>query len=516
MDIEAVPVQGRSSGQLCFLVLFSEPPDVQRGPEQPPPTLPRREADRQIAHLERELASTQQYLQAVIEDQSAANEELQAANEEILSSNEELQSLNEELETAKEELQSSNEELNTLNEELQNRNLELDLLGDDLINLLSSLHIPVVLLSPDLRLRRFTPAAARLMNLLPADVNRPLNDIRPNFDLPSLEVAILEAIETVTLIEREVQDRQGCWYSLRIRPYKTRDNRIDGAVMVLVDVDALKRGAVEVAEARDFADAIIETVREPLLVLDAELRVERANRNFYDSFRVRREETEGRLLKDLGNGQWNVPELREALRSILADDHEIQDFEVEREIPADRPPDDGAQCPPGAAGRSRSGEDPGRHRGPDGGQASGGGARPAGPPGRGGQPAQGRVPGHGLTRAARPLERHGRVGPRAGGGPGGRGDPRPRAGGDRSQRPGAGAAHRGSPGRRPDHDGEAAPVSSRDRPAAGGRGGRRDRARGGRRQGRRPRARARRRASTPSWAIRTACSRSPGTCSRTP
>jgi two-component system CheB/CheR fusion protein len=146
-------------------------------------------------------------------------------------------------------------------------------------------------------------------------------------------VAILEAIETVTLVEREVQDLQGTWYSLRIRPYKTRDHRIDGAVMVLVDIDALKRGAVEVAQARDFADAIIETVREPLLVLDAELRVERANRTFYDSFRVRREETEGRFFNDLGNGQWDVPALREALQSILADDREIQSFEVEREFP---------------------------------------------------------------------------------------------------------------------------------------------------------------------------------------
>ncbi len=335
VDIEAVPVQARSAGKLCFLVLFAEtpPPGVQPEPAQPSSSLPRREADRQIAQLEQELATTQQYLQAVIDDQSTANEELQAANEEILSSNEELQSLNEELETAKEELQSGNEELSTLNEELQNRNLELGQLGDDLVNLFAGLYIPVVLLSPDLRLRRFTPAAARLMNLLPADVNRPLSDIRPNFDLPSLEAVILEAIETITLIEREVQDRQGCWYSLRIRPYKTRDNRIDGAVMVLVDIDALKRGAAEVAEARDFADAIIETVREPLLVLDGELRVERANRTFYDTFLVRREETEGRFLDDLGNRQWGLPALRGALRSILVENRELQGFEVEHEFP---------------------------------------------------------------------------------------------------------------------------------------------------------------------------------------
>jgi two-component system, chemotaxis family, CheB/CheR fusion protein len=340
VDIEAVPVQARAAGKLCFLVLFAETPatTIQPEPAQILPSLPRRETDRQIDQLERELATTQQYLQAVIEDQGTANEELQGANEEILSSNEELQSLNEELETAKEELQSGNEELSTLNEELQNRNLELGQLGDDLVNLFAGLHIPVVLLSPDLRLRRFTPAAARLMNLLPADVNRPLSDIRPNFDLPSLEVVILEAMETVTLIEREVQDRQGCWYSLRIRPYKTRDNRIDGAVMVLVDIDALKRAAAEVAEARDFADAIIETVREPLLVLDGELRVERANRNFYDTFRVGREETEGRFLYELGNRQWSIPALREALRSILAGDRptekrELQSFEVEHEFP---------------------------------------------------------------------------------------------------------------------------------------------------------------------------------------
>ncbi len=340
VDMEAVPVQARAAGKLCFLVLFVETPAASPQPEaaQPPPSLPRREADRQIAHLEQELATTQQYLQAVIEDQSADNEELQAANEEVLSSNEELQSLNEELETAKEELQSGNEELSTLNEELQNRNLELGQLGDDLVNLFSGLHIPVVLLSPDLRLRRFTPAAARLMNLLPTDVNRPLNDIRPNFDLPSLEVALLEAIATVTLIEREVQDRDGCWYSLRIRPYKTRDNRIDGALMVLVDINDLKRGAVQVAEARDFADAIIETVREPLLVLNGELRVERANRTFCDTFRVRREKTEGRFLYDLGNRQWDIPALRQALESILAEDRpvanrELQCFEVEHEFP---------------------------------------------------------------------------------------------------------------------------------------------------------------------------------------
>jgi two-component system CheB/CheR fusion protein len=335
VDIEVVPVQRRSSAPLCFLVLFFETPVPVQAPADArasAPGMPRREADRQVARLEQELATTQQYLQAVIEDQSSANEELQASNEEILSSNEELQSLNEELESAKEELQSGNEELTTLNEELQNRNAELGLLGDDLVNLLAGLHIPVLLLSSELCLRRFTPAAAKLMNLLPSDVNRPLGEIRPNFDFPGLQECIREAIDSITVIEREVQDRQGTWYSLRIRPYKTRDNRIDGAVVALVDVDALKRGAAEIAEARDFADAIIETVQEPLLVMDAELRVERANYAFYDCFQVGRQETEGRLLFELGNRQWDVPALRAALQASLADDRRV-DFEIERDFP---------------------------------------------------------------------------------------------------------------------------------------------------------------------------------------
>ncbi|HJX29608.1 MAG TPA: chemotaxis protein CheB [Thermoanaerobaculia bacterium] len=341
VDVEVIPIQRRSSVQICFLVLFFESRAGEMGVEmaqasqdgpQSVPKLPRRETDRQIARLEQELATTQQYLEAVIEDQSAANEELQVSNEEILSSNEELQSLNEELESAKEELQSGNEELITLNEELQNRNAELGQLGDDLINLLTGLHIPVLLLSSELRLRRFTPVAAKLMNLLPSDVDRPLAEVRPNFDLPDLQTWVLEAIDTVSAIEREVQDRQGTWYSLRIRPYKTRDNRIEGALLALVDIDALKRAAAEITEARDFADAIVETVQEPLLVLDAELRVERANRAFYDCFQVGRKETEEWFLYDLGNRQWDVPALRAALQSPLGDHHGI-DLEIEHEFP---------------------------------------------------------------------------------------------------------------------------------------------------------------------------------------
>jgi two-component system CheB/CheR fusion protein len=185
--------------------------------------------------LRQELAASREYLQAIIQDLEAANEELQSANEEVLSSNEELQSTNEELDTAKEELQSTNEELNTLNEELQGRNDELMRANSDLVNLLGSVNIAIVMVAADLRIRRFTPMAQKILNLIPTDVGRPISDIKPNIDCPDLEQLIIECIDSVTIKERDVQDRQGNGYSLRIRPYKNVENRIDGAVLALFD-----------------------------------------------------------------------------------------------------------------------------------------------------------------------------------------------------------------------------------------------------------------------------------------
>src|SRR5688572_22801385 len=194
--------------------------------------------------MKRELAAVREYLQSVIEQQEAANEELQSANEEAQSANEELQSINEELETSK-EVQSTNEELTTVNQELNTRNQELGQTINDLNNLLASVQMAIVMLGPDLRIRRFTPAAQGTLNLIVGDVGRPISDLARNIDLPDLEQRIREVMATRTLKEVEVQDKQGRWFSLRIRPYYSADNTIDGSVLVLVDVDALKQ--VEVA-----------------------------------------------------------------------------------------------------------------------------------------------------------------------------------------------------------------------------------------------------------------------------
>jgi two-component system CheB/CheR fusion protein len=205
----------------------------------------------QSSHLKQELAATKRYLHSIVEDKEANNEELQAANEEILSSNEELQSTNEELQTAKEELESTNEELHTVNEELHNRNFELTEANTDWVNLLSSVNIAMVMLGRDLRIRRVTPRGGERFGFLPTDVGRPITNIRPNIDVPDLEQVILEVINTVIVKEREVQDREGRWYSLRILPYKTLEDAIEGAVLTLVDINDLKNNLQEVKQSHD-------------------------------------------------------------------------------------------------------------------------------------------------------------------------------------------------------------------------------------------------------------------------
>jgi two-component system CheB/CheR fusion protein len=337
IDLEVIPLKAPSSKEYFFLVLFQEVTvhpvskttrDRRAGRDKGERTEPSL-----VARLRHELAATKEYLRTSVEEQEAAGEELRSANEEIQSSNEELQSTNEELETAKEELQSTNEELTTLNEELQTRNYELSQLNNDLVNLLGSTHIPIVIVENDLRIRRFTPAAQAVFNLIPADVGRPLGDIQPKVNVPDLTQLILEVIDTLDTREREVQDREGHWYSLRIRPYKTLDNKIQGAVVALVDIDAARRSATLTEEARDFADAIVETVRDPIIILESDLRVKRASRSFYAMFQATPQETEGRFIYDLGNGQWNIPGLRVLLEEILPRDSIFDDFEVEHEFP---------------------------------------------------------------------------------------------------------------------------------------------------------------------------------------
>ena len=237
INMQVVPFKVPTLDKPWLLVIFDE---TTRGTQagKPPRALGKTASQRQIAEMGQELAATKEALQAIVEEQEATNEELKSANEEIESSNEELQSTNEELETAKEELQSTNEELVTLNEELSNRNLEMQQMNSDLNNLLASMQLPVVVVDNDLVVRRVTPAARNVFNILQSDVGRPISDFRPNVDILDLEDLLREVIETLAMRERRVTDKEGRRFSLRVRPYRTSENKIDGAVITLVDIDA--------------------------------------------------------------------------------------------------------------------------------------------------------------------------------------------------------------------------------------------------------------------------------------
>ena len=257
---------------------------------------------------------------------------MRSANEEIQSSNEELQSINEELETAKEELQSTNEELATVNDELENRNRDLDQSINDLSNLVLSINIPLVILDADMRVRRFSPQAEKLLNLINGDIGRPFGDIKPNITVDGLTETIHEVIDTLHPVAIEAQDEDGLWYSVRVHPYKTLDNKIDGVVVVYVNIDGMKRNLDEARRARDYAEAIIAAIRHPLLVLDKRLTVVSASTAFFNVFKVTKEETVGNLLYRLGNGQWGIPELRAKLDKTIETGDQFNDFVVEHEF----------------------------------------------------------------------------------------------------------------------------------------------------------------------------------------
>jgi two-component system, chemotaxis family, CheB/CheR fusion protein len=326
LTIEVVPFQLAPGSDRLYLVLFREsaihelmePARDARALAQGKPERDNRRTER----LRLELSSTRQSLQSIIEEQDGTNEELKSANEEIQSTNEELQSTNEELETAKEELQSTNEELTTLNEELQNRNTELTVLNNDLTNLLSSVNVAILMLGEDLTIRRFTPMAEKLFNLIPSDVGRRLGDMNRSVIVPDLEQSIKEVIDHLTTIERDVQEREGRWYSLRIRPYRTLENKIEGAVIMLVDIDEMKRAL----------DGVLSVVKQPLLTLSTDLKVRKANDCFCSTFGLRPAEVEDRSIYDIGSGEWKIPKLQTLLEAVLPDNRQVDDYEIEAKL----------------------------------------------------------------------------------------------------------------------------------------------------------------------------------------
>jgi two-component system CheB/CheR fusion protein len=270
-SIEVIPYTVPRSDDRFYLVVFqaqsgTAEATAAKNPRGSKQRAPRPAVSGELARLKEELAVMRESLQSRIEEREVALEELRSANEEITSGNEELQAANEELETAKEELQSTNEELITLNDELTNRNTELEHVSNDLRNVLGNVNMPILILGPDLRIRRFAGGAEKMFGLTPSDVGRPISDL--NLDVPDLPKLVVEAIDHLTARELEVKDRNGRCWSAHIRPYQTIDNRIEGAIIAWVEIDLLGSSAERRSQKRLFADALINALRQPVLVPD--------------------------------------------------------------------------------------------------------------------------------------------------------------------------------------------------------------------------------------------------------
>ena len=286
-----------------------------------------------IPALENELKSTKERLNITIEELTTSNEELKSANEELQSMNEESQSTNEELETSKEELQSINEELSTVNSELQIKIDELSMINDDMTNLFNSTEIATIFVDNDLNIRRFTDEATKIIKLIGSDVGRPLDDIVSIIDYPDMVDDIHHVIEKVAFKEKEVKSAKEEWYKVRIMPYKTSQNLIDGATITFIDISSIKNIQEKMQSSLNYAENIINTVREPLLILDQELVVISANRSFYETFKLKKSDTEGEKLYKIGDESWDISSLRNLLEDILQKDNEMNDYEFEHNFP---------------------------------------------------------------------------------------------------------------------------------------------------------------------------------------
>jgi two-component system CheB/CheR fusion protein len=323
------PVDEPGEASELLLIVFEERPDSATAATE---TAGRTDEPAGTLQLERELRTTREDLQNVIREQETSNEELRASNEEMTSINEELQSVNEELETSKEELQSVNEELSTVNSQLNAKVEELNELGDDLTNLLNSTEVATLFLTTDMRIRRFTPAATRYFRLQPSDFGRQLGDITRQLEDDTLDADCRVMVERRASVERQVVTRDGSTLVRRVLPFLASDGRVDGVVVTLSDITAQKRSADAIDDARQYAEAIVATVREALVVIDNQLNVQSANAAFYRMFRLTKEHVGGKPLIELNEGRWDVPRLLAMLREVVTNDSDIEHFEMELDL----------------------------------------------------------------------------------------------------------------------------------------------------------------------------------------
>ncbi len=285
---------------------------------------------KRIKRLEHELKAMEAYIQTTNEQLETANEELQSSNEEMQSLNEELQSTNEELETSKEELQSINEELTTVNSELQAKNLELTKNNDDMKNLLAGTGIGTVFVGFNLEILRFNPSITNIMNLISSDVGRPISHIASNLvGYTALIEDAQQVLDTLVPKEIEVVTIKGQYFNMSIRPYRTLENVIAGLVITFVDITQRKKLEKSLIDLNvNMAEAVLNIIKQPLLVLDCNLKVVFASQSFYSTFIMEPSKTIGCFVYTLGDAQLNIPALRESLEDVLSKNVQLNDYKV--------------------------------------------------------------------------------------------------------------------------------------------------------------------------------------------
>jgi len=327
VNISVQPVQ--AEGEELFLVSFSDAPEPEKsgtagGEAADPP---------HVAQLEQELDATRKELESAIRDLEEANDELTATNEEAMSVNEELQSTNEELETSKEELQSLNEELTALNSQLNETIERQRATANDLQNTMNSSEIAMLFLDGNLAIRLFTPAAKSMFSVIASDIGRPLADLARRIADPRL-LADAEAVLTGHVpASREVEADSGAWYTRRILPYRTQDDQLEGVVVTFTDISERKAAERAIEAARSYSDSIINTISQPLVVLDEELYVISASRSFYATFSVKPEESVSRQLDAVDEGRLDTAALRDFLDRLRRGERIIEDHPIEVELP---------------------------------------------------------------------------------------------------------------------------------------------------------------------------------------
>jgi two-component system CheB/CheR fusion protein len=318
-----------------YLVVFEEaplpkPPQIQL--EKPGADVSSQ--DNRFEELQKELAKARAELERAAEQRQSSHEEMTSMNEELQSINEELQSTNEELTTSKEELQSLNEELLTVNAELQSKIEAFSQSHDDMRNLLRTTKIPMLFLDNNLRVRRFTDVIKPIISLISNDVGRSITDLKVNLlGEESLVNDVREVLDTLQFKEKQVETTEGKWFQMRVMPYRTSENRINGVAVTFNDISTIKELEKSLQEAKRYAQNIVETVSEPLIVLNSGMQVVSANRTFYETFQVTPQETEGKLIYALGNKQWDIAGLHQLLEDILPKNAVFGSYDVEHEFP---------------------------------------------------------------------------------------------------------------------------------------------------------------------------------------